>query len=553
MHQVPNARFERALHALNSGSIVVGGPGGPRSPLEALVARGALLRPGADPLAGLPDEAQLLWREIDILLDPDAPNPWEEAPFPASADVIGNTQVELFRHFGALFGAIAGMEHTTCTLQANALSILVAERESKSHVRDAVQSAIEDLADFYFHRGPAMRQHCMQLGGMKTLIDKGPGFERTVIAGIRKLCLYVDSQLLPDPFAPFAIESAQRGTSSGWSQLVIALRRMLQLEPLVAARLPTPPLLLFPSRQAFKRTHPSGVNTDVPQLWVQGVGIALGVPEPTQRRIELKIELEPDVAITKLLRAGILPNYGIDPDTMPGQCERNMRYQWSRSPQFSQRDYAVYVWALIRTTFVTQYCYFEELQAMAAHPVASSPYANRLLNLWNQFNADTVAMMASSKEAAPAVAALSHSPFKGLTNATVAQLVELLKQGENAKFREQLGSFTVDLAKTSAEERSLQASHLQARIQTLIQEYNREFDATFQRLNKSLLPVGATLGLAAVGLIGGLAPFISTLPWLQKSIEKYAKGKYEQRQALAKAQHSLVAVIASDTTTVVDL
>lgn len=552
MHEISHARFLRSLNALHNGQVVTARAGLGDQTREQLLTHSTKLTPGDDPLAGLPKEAQLLWRELDLLVEPDAPNPWEDPPAPATLEEVRAIQVALFQHFGAIFGAIAGMEHTTCTMTADELSVLARSRESRADVRDAVQSAVEELADFYFQRGPSMRKHSMQLGGLKALIDKGPSFEANVIAGIRKLSLYVDTQLLPDPLAPAVIEAAQVGSIKGWHMLAIALRRILQLEPLVTTELSSLPVLLFPSRQAFVRTYPTSANLEVPQLWVQGVGIALGVQEATQRRLEFQMECEPDVAITRLLRCGILPNYGMNPDTMSGQCERHMRYQWSRSPQFSRRGYGEYIWALIRTRFTTQYGYFEELQATGAHPVTSSPYGNRMLDIWNQFHVDTVAMMAANKAAAPTVDAFSRSAFKGLTNATVPQLVELLKLGENAKFREQLGSFTVDLARTSSQERLLQAAHLQSKINGLIKEHDIALEATVALYNRSLASVGGKLAVAAVSLTTSL-PFLSTLPWLGKGAADFAKNKFEHRRAVDKTKRSLIAVIASGTTSVEDL
>lgn len=74
--------------------------------------------------------------------------------------------------------------------------------------------------------------------------------------------LYVDTQLIADPIYPFL--EGELHLNALHLQLMVALRNVLQLKPLVDARLPVPPVLIFPSFEKLIEANdvqtPAGIN-----------------------------------------------------------------------------------------------------------------------------------------------------------------------------------------------------------------------------------------------------------------------------------------------------
>ena len=101
------------------------------------------------------------------------------------------------------------------------------------------------------------------LGGQRTFGSSARG-------GVQKMGLYVDTQLIPDPIFPFF--EAELYLKARYVELLLNLHQILQLKPLVDARLPVPPIVVFPSFEKNLEARDVMTQVGINDLVLQVVG-----------------------------------------------------------------------------------------------------------------------------------------------------------------------------------------------------------------------------------------------------------------------------------------
>jgi hypothetical protein len=88
--------------------------------------------------------------------------------------------------------------------------------------------------------------HAAELGGIKAVMGGGAHFRTTQLAAAKRMVLYTDTVLIPDPI--FAMIEAERPEERFHSvQILQEMFFLLRLKPLVDADLGVPPVVVFPS------------------------------------------------------------------------------------------------------------------------------------------------------------------------------------------------------------------------------------------------------------------------------------------------------------------
>ena len=118
---------------------------------------------------------------------------------------IADSQVELFRLFDRAFTAFVG-----CSFQRVRTDLDIKGRvldRIKNHhakVADEFNEAAGELSEFYHRHGSAIYGHARTLGGLKLVLGGQRTFGPSALAGVQKMGLYVDTQLIADPIHPFS-------------------------------------------------------------------------------------------------------------------------------------------------------------------------------------------------------------------------------------------------------------------------------------------------------------------------------------------------------------
>jgi hypothetical protein len=185
---------------------------------------------------------------------------------------INDVQCELFRHFTHLFFALTNTAPEANLTNEQIKNLMVTRISGNGRVQWAkqVNVVIDELRDFYKTYRITLYQHAKKLGGVKLVGGGQRAFGPSALRGIRISGLYADTQLIPDPIYPHL--TAELNLNAAHLQIAIGLYYLLKLKPLVVARLPVPPVFVFPSfEQELQRQDPATM-TGVNDLVVTVVG-----------------------------------------------------------------------------------------------------------------------------------------------------------------------------------------------------------------------------------------------------------------------------------------
>ena len=170
----------------------------------------------------------------------------EQAMVDPTALGLQDTQCELFRLFEDLFVGLIGTASDTVTSEDEIKARMLDRVRSRNHdIFDDFNATAGELERFYLQNSMPMFRIAKSLGGVKVVTGGQRRYGPSALAATRVAGLYCDTQLIPDPVYPFF--SGNLHLNAMHLQLAIVLFYILPLRPLVDARLPEPPILVFPS------------------------------------------------------------------------------------------------------------------------------------------------------------------------------------------------------------------------------------------------------------------------------------------------------------------
>lgn len=155
-----------------------------------------------------------------------------------------DAQCELFDLYERLFRGLVEVEsaHVSSVSEIKARML---ERVKRGDDFSRYNAIVAELAKFYATNANSMFNSAKEIGGIKSVTGGQRSFGPSALAATRISGLYCDTQLIPDPIYPFL--TGELHLNAAFLQLAIALFHILPLRPLVDARLPEPPIFVFPS------------------------------------------------------------------------------------------------------------------------------------------------------------------------------------------------------------------------------------------------------------------------------------------------------------------
>ncbi|HUV93596.1 MAG TPA: hypothetical protein VMX14_02030 [Anaerolineae bacterium] len=112
--------------------------------------------------------------------------------------------------------------------------------------KSAFSWGIDALVDFYSRQKMSEFQSARETGGMKLVLGGSSRFTNTHLRAVRKMLLYADTILIPDPVLPW-IEVERTEEKFRHVNLLENIFTLLRLKPLVDADLAYPAITVFPS------------------------------------------------------------------------------------------------------------------------------------------------------------------------------------------------------------------------------------------------------------------------------------------------------------------
>jgi hypothetical protein len=105
---------------------------------------------------------------------------------------------------------------------------------------------------------------------MKLVSGGQRSFSGSALSSMRISGLFADTYLVPDPIYPYFFGDLR--LNARHLQLAINLYYILQLQPLVAASLPVPPVIVFPSFEEILEANDAQTKRGIEDLIVKVVG-----------------------------------------------------------------------------------------------------------------------------------------------------------------------------------------------------------------------------------------------------------------------------------------
>lgn len=477
-----------------------------------------------------------------------------------------DAQCELFRHFSQLFAALTGVGPDYIADFDEIRGRLLARlRDEYGVLQKTFNDAADELTDFYRRNGHEMFAHAKRLGGMKAVAGGQRQFTESNLEATRISGLYLDTQLVPDPIYPFL--AADLPLAAKHLQLAHVLFYVLQLHPLVDARLEVPPVVVFPSFEEPLETTDPVTQVGIESLLLQVVApVCNGSISSVRELMEYSVKFQ-DKFLAAVMGAQLFVPVGHEPGDFTNGLDALRAHveglEGRQAPAviktFKSVPAGVAMTIALLDRLRPQYHLLENANELQAQPLMALPVHWHYFKLCASASArDLVNKKVLSEANFMTLQALQDDSVSWLANIPIDGLVEMRRNMEVANFREELKKYTAQLASAGPLE-----------LDDVVKEVNHGLASLVQRHAKAMEEVRVKywpkiMGVAAATAVGGLAgagmSFLPTLAAVAAvaapvgaaigalgggalGVVKELAGAEAERSQLSK--HSLVGMLAA--------
>jgi len=416
-------------------------------------------------------------------------------------------------------------------------------------VQKAFEWAEPELNRLYKTVGPY--HHAAELGGIKAVMGGGAHFRTTQLAAAKRMVLYTDTVLIPDPI--FAMIEAERPEERFHSiRILQEMFFLLRLKPLVDADLGVPPVVVFPSFDRLLQQHDQtsrekltefvggtlGVLLNLPLTCIEdAVGFATGNPEEFLEAVKVnQLLVAPGGSIGEPLDEALRRYIG-----EIGEWRTPSYMSFINSLSDAQK-----VCNALLERFEPQFHLIDNAIGMRAQPLLSVEQQAYYFKLSAKARNDSLERgLAISATTRASIDALATRRFEWLSNASIDALVEMRLNNENEQFRKRLAESTSILRDADFEDTDRVAAEVASGIGGLLNDYRseaRRLDDKYRRKYSGL--AGASWLSLGAFLIPYLAPLVAAVPGLSLA-GKYAMTKIEEMGERKDLANSLVGILAN--------
>jgi len=389
-----------------------------------------------------------------------------------------------------------------------------------------------------------------QLGGVKLVVGGSSRFTESHLASVRKMVLYGDTILIPDPILPW-IESPR--IEERFSHVLMAenVFFLLHLKPLVDADLPYPPIVVFPS---WEKT----LEAQDPQTQEGQLALATGVLstelghafDSFEQLSEFARNHSPEFLASVDQRKLFIGPGGQVGDSLEVALKlyREDIQRW-RSTQYQEQVEALAPAGLVLNglcdRIAPMYHLFENAEELIANPMMPLAVHWHYFRLCSRFFEHRLRKLGLLDESAIAqIAALEVPAHKWLGDLSIDDLVHLRLRGANELFRSRMREFTATLQGSALIDVNRHAAEISRAISSLILEHEKTIREIQEKYDRHALHTALLTGVtAAATILPTLAPLVGGVALLGP-IGKLAWDSVSERLDVQKASRSLMGVLA---------
>lgn len=416
---------------------------------------------------------------------------------------------------------------------------------------DAFTWADRALREFYSEHRFDLFEASKTLGGMKLVLGGSSRFAETQFNAVRKMLLYADTILIPDPILPW-LESERSEEKFRHVHLLKNAFDLLHVKPLIDADLPYPAVVTFPSWEKSLEEKDEETKSSIYSLVTMLLSHYLGHQfDSFDDAVEFVRSNELDFLRNLDEKRLLIPPEGTGKESIHDAIQKyreNMRI-W-RSEEFTSAaekmpDGIFALYALLER-LGPQYHLLENANELSAQPMLCLHAHWHYYSLCaSMFEGRLLKQEVLAPQTVNLLRSLNQPRFEWLGNVPVDALARLRLNNENEAFRRSLDEHTRILHEAAIDDLDRTAAEVGRGISSLLAEHQKEsrrIQEKYKLLHKQTL-VGSWVTLAAL-MIPSLAPLITTAAPLA-IIGKYAWDKTNEIQEKRKAAHSLMGVLAS--------
>ncbi len=463
-----------------------------------------------------------------------------------------STQQEFFRILEEFFKRVTGksaikfstLDDFGNTIRKNAEKI--AERGL-----EAYPWGMNALMDFYTRHKMSVFQDARQVGGMKLVLGGGSRFTGTHLLAVRKMLLYCDTVLIPDPILPW-IEVEREEERFQHVNLLQNAFVLLRLKPLVDADLTYPAILVFPSFEKYLEANDEETQKGIERLLVDFFSYYTGNSFETIDETLQYARKKSGIFLQQVEKNHLFipPGGTVGMEIKKAIIDYKHDIQTWRTDEFAKVYLGLsdseLVWNGIYERLAPQWHLLENAEELHSQPMLC------LNSHWHYYTLSTEMYQwrllqnnLLKPETVNTLRALNSSHFQWLGNIPIDVLAILREQNENEEFRRKISEFTSLLHESTVDDIDRVAAEVGRGIASILSEHKKkvkEISDKYTHLYSQTL-VAAWITLSAL-FVPALAPFVNIVPPIAL-VTKYALDKSNEIKEKKQLAHSLMGIFAS--------
>lgn len=396
---------------------------------------------------------------------------------------LADLQVRLFELFANLFTALTGTGVVSVADLEELKQRMIAQgRDNRIGFQHQVNAASEALHAYYKENAHLLFRTAKSFGGVKLVSGGQRRFGPSALTAARISGLYADTQLIPDPVYPHF--SGNLNLNAELLQLAHNLYHILQLRPLIDARLPTPPVFVFPSFEIEFESRDAVTLQGISDLAHR---LIAPVCEGTFSSLEELKEYagrHPSKFVDAVMAERLFVPPGSSPDDRMSGEEAVKRYldeldgvrDTKMLEQMRKLPPAMLIMNGIIERLGPQYHLYENAMELDAQPLLSQPVHWHYYEKCAQATAtELVRKNVLSEQSFQTIRALHDDSLGWLASIPVDGLVELARNQEHKVLRKELKEYTTQLVSAGP-----------AELNHVVREVNHALADLIQRQQKAL-------------------------------------------------------------------
>jgi hypothetical protein len=461
-----------------------------------------------------------------------------------------STQRELFQILLEFFKKVIGKRPTEfADLHSFNLYLKKNSESIGKRCDNRFPEAMEALFQYYSKQEFSTFHYAKEIGGMKLVLGGSSRFTQTHLDSVRKMLLYTDTILIPDPILPW-IEVDREEEKFPTVNLLQNMFTLLCLKPVVDADLSYPAIIVFPSFEKRLEENDEETKRMIEGLVLNVLSFYTGHNFDSLKSAFDFAQNSESEFLQLVDTSGLFVAPGGEVGTSLKKAIEEYKFdiRTKRSEKYANvylnAPDGVLILNGIMERIAPQWHLLENATELHSQPMLCLDAQWHYYSLCaNTFQGKLLENELLEKETINTLRALSNKQLNWLGNVPIDSLAKLREDNENEIFRKKIAGFVAELNESTVNDINRVGSEIGRGIASLLSEHKKEINKIQSKydLLYGKTAVASWITLAAT-FFPALAPFASLTPALAG---KYIWDKIAETREKKQLSQSLMGVLAS--------